>query len=219
MFFFQKKKKKLSRFDLLCMRENWDWEEVEAAVAVDRVRTKKPAAESHISNGDGLRTLEGRAFVLAREEQVQHLMALYKRELRYEGEVSVTWSKRLNKTAGLTKCMRKGQERRAVVELATKVVDTTNKLRCTLAHEMAHALAWLVDNSCKPPHGEVFKKWARLFETKFGCKISTCHSYEINFKYEWTCQGCEQVIQRHSKSFDVDKFKCGACQGKFVRTK
>lgn len=80
--------------------------------------------------------------------------------------VSVVWSKKLNKTAGQARLLRTGEARSASIELATKVVDSTEKLRCTLAHEMCHAAAWIIDGISKPPHGDVFKSWARKFEAK-----------------------------------------------------
>ena len=49
----------------------------------------------------------------------------------------------------------------ARVELSSKVVDSEYKLRNTLAHELCHVAAWVVDHKAKPPHGEHFKKWAR----------------------------------------------------------
>ncbi len=177
---------------------------------------KPPAASASAGKKDGLPTLEGRAFVRVREEQTAALMALYVERLGVEA-VPVVWSKRLNKTAGQTRCSRSGTERSAAIELATKVVDSTAKLRCTLAHEMCHAEAWVVEESSKPPHGDVFKRWARRFESEFGVEISTCHSYDIAFKYRWECSGCGQTVGRHSKSFDPHKYRCGACRGEFVQ--
>ena len=46
------------------------------------------------------------------------------------------------------------------MELSTKVVDTPEKLRRTLLHELCHVAAWLVNHIAKPPHGAAFKYWA-----------------------------------------------------------
>ena len=43
----------------------------------------------------------------------------------------------------------------ARVELSSKVVDCVDRLRRTLAHELCHVAAWLVDHVSKPPHGQV----------------------------------------------------------------
>ncbi len=80
--------------------------------------------------------------------------------------VSVSWSKRLLKTAGLTylKQLKSSQKtnRTAHIELSCKVVDNKYRLRSTLLHEMCHAAAWLIDSVSSPPHGSCFQKWAKF---------------------------------------------------------
>lgn len=46
------------------------------------------------------------------------------------------------------------------IELATKVTDTVEKLRNTLAHELCHIAAWVLSGEIKPPHGNAFKLWS-----------------------------------------------------------
>ena len=36
-----------------------------------------------------------------------------------------------------------------------KVLDSRERLEATLAHELCHAAAWLLDRTAKPPHGQV----------------------------------------------------------------
>lgn len=100
--------------------------------------------------------------------------------------VSVTWSKRLLKTAGLTrlKSVRKTPsgdvERFSSIELSTKVITDEDRLKATLLHEMCHAAQWLVDGIAKPAHGKCFKYWAKkamqkvikYFCSIFGCLLS-----------------------------------------------
>ena len=80
--------------------------------------------------------------------------------------VEVFWSKKLITTAGLTRLKRVGpasdRQRLATIELSVKVIDSVDRLRSTLLHEMCHAAAWLIDGVIKPPHGPCFKKWAKL---------------------------------------------------------
>lgn len=45
----------------------------------------------------------------------------------------------------------------ARVELGAKVLDDVAKLERTLAHELCHVAAWLVNHTAKPPHGPLFK--------------------------------------------------------------
>jgi len=48
---------------------------------------------------------------------------------------------------------------KTTIELATKVTDTREKLKHTLAHELCHIAAWILSNEVKPPHGNAFKLW------------------------------------------------------------
>jgi len=133
----------------------------------------------------------------------------------------ITWSKKLLTTAGLTVYKRTTIEGvrhfTARIELSTKVLDSVHKLEATLLHEMCHASAWLVDHVAKPPHGDVFKKWAKLaMQTYPGTNVSTCHAYAIHTPFKWKCSQtwCEQEYGRHSKSIDVEKKRCGLCGGR-----
>jgi predicted SprT family Zn-dependent metalloprotease len=136
----------------------------------------------------------------------------------------VTWNAKLRKTAGLTYTSRgkgSGGNRPFVarIELATKVIDTEEKLRQTLLHEMCHAAAWVLDRTCKPPHGPVFKKWARRGTRQFpNLEVSTCHNYEIFYKFRWKCSNepCGIEFGRHSNSIDVSKQACGKCHARLV---
>lgn len=89
----------------------------------------------------------------------------------------------------------------------------------TLLHELCHAAAWVIDHKAKPPHGEHFWAWANRAKSAHpGVPVTTCHSYEINYKYRYVCVGsstadegggagggCGAEIGRHSKSIDVAK--------------
>ena len=128
--------------------------------------------------------------------------------------VTVEWNKRLLTTAGTcTLCRRGAHTRLARIELSTKVLDESNRLYQTLAHEMCHAAAWVVDGVAKPPHGAVFKKWAKRFhEWDKDLSINTCHSYDIRTKYSYVCEKCGHRWGRHSKSINTGKVRC-SCGG------
>lgn len=131
--------------------------------------------------------------------------------------VLVVWSKRLNTTAGRAHLEHKGEEYTATIELSTKVVDSHAKLRNTLCHEMCHAMQWLDMHTCKPAHGPAFKLWAHKAMKEYpDLRITTCHNYDIDFKFKYRCQTgwCNRVIGRHSNSIDVSKKGCGACGGR-----
>ena len=44
-------------------------------------------------------------------------------------------------------------------------------------------------------------------------EVTTCHNYDIAYKYRWQCQVCQQEYGRHSNSIDVDRSRCGKCRG------
>lgn len=117
----------------------------------------------------------------------------------------------------------------------------------TLLHELCHAAAWVIDGKSRPPHGEHFWAWAdRARAAHPGVPVTTCHNYEINFKYRYVCvgassalaggggrevggevdgriceetmraRGCGAEIGRHSKSIDVVKQVSGSGKAKGV---
>lgn len=94
------------------------------------------------------------------------------------------------------------------LQLLIQVLDSRAKLEATLAHEMCHAGAWLVDHAAKPPHGAAFQKWVRRFgSVRPDLNITTCHSYEVHFAFRWQCTNaaCRRIFKRHSNSIDVTK--------------
>ena len=71
------------------------------------------------------------------------------------------------------------------------------------------------------PHGECFWKWARIAESgvKNQIKVTTCHSYDINRPFKFTCtnSSCAKVYGRHSKKgIDIRRQLCGICHSTLV---
>ena len=143
---------------------------------------------------------------------------------RLAGSVECVWSKRLRTTSGLTRMSQKRDHKdapwvkKAVIEMSTHVCDSEEKMKNTLAHELCHAAAWVVDGVSKPPHGAPFKRWAARFMDAFDdLHITTRHSYAINYKFNWRCSdhaACDFTIGRHSNSLDIKKYVCGKCAAK-----
>eukprot|EP00753_Platysulcus_tardus_P010597 PLAT2883.1.p1 GENE.PLAT2883.1~~PLAT2883.1.p1 ORF type:complete len:390 (-),score=144.30 PLAT2883.1:71-1240(-) len=134
-------------------------------------------------------------------------------------DLRIVWNNKLRSTAGLTKTQRQAGRYEAWVELATKVLDDSHKLRKTLLHELCHVAAWLLDHTRKPPHGPAFKRWAAVAGRRApSLPVTTSHTYEIAFKYQYVCQNrsCGQTIGRHSKSIDVAAKCCGLCGGRLA---
>uniref|UniRef100_A0A0N5B9C0 SprT-like domain-containing protein n=1 Tax=Strongyloides papillosus TaxID=174720 RepID=A0A0N5B9C0_STREA len=129
--------------------------------------------------------------------------------------INLEWNKNLRKTAGTTSySSKKGVK----IFLSDKVCNKPYRIRDTLIHEMCHAASFLIDKVLNDGHGPSFKKWASVCSKSFPNipEVSRCHNYEIEAKYHYICEGCQQTIKRHSKSLDTLKKICGICRGKFV---
>eukprot|EP01025_Chloroclados_australasicus_P066328 TRINITY_DN9112_c0_g1_i3.p1 TRINITY_DN9112_c0_g1~~TRINITY_DN9112_c0_g1_i3.p1 ORF type:complete len:225 (+),score=13.56 TRINITY_DN9112_c0_g1_i3:81-677(+) len=130
--------------------------------------------------------------------------------------MDIRWSEHKRTTAGTAhlEYSLKTQQYRAWIQLSSKVLDTEERLRSTLCHELCHVAAWIIDHTRKPPHGECFKKWGAIAMKCFpGITVKTCHNYDIHIPYVWTCTQCGTEFRRHSKSIDITKSRC-QCYGR-----
>jgi predicted SprT family Zn-dependent metalloprotease len=134
--------------------------------------------------------------------------------------VSLVWTAKLQTTAGVTRLKQVGKSgslvRTASIDLSSKVLDSEDRLRATLLHEMCHAASFLIDGIARPAHGACFKKWARSAMRAFpDVKVSTQHDYIISYKHAWICTNtvsCGEIYRRHSPSIDVTKHICSRCK-------
>ncbi len=157
------------------------------------------------------------------------------------GGIQIIWSKKLNSTAGRANWKREALRSKpadgstssaptttyrhhASIELAEKVIDDADRLRNVLAHEYCHLANFMLSNVKNNPHGKEFKAWAAKTTALFadqGIKVTTTHSYAIQYKYIWACTnaegGCGMEFKRHSKSIDPRRHSCGVCRGKLVQ--
>ena len=87
------------------------------------------------------------------------------------------------------------------IELSTKVLDSADRLRDTLIHELCHAAAWIV-SGYRDGHGPIWKAYGRKARSAFSELpiIDRCHSYNIRTKFQYKCTRCGYTIGRHSKS-------------------
>ncbi|XP_003745628.1 acidic repeat-containing protein [Galendromus occidentalis] len=134
---------------------------------------------------------------------------------RFNSEIPITWNVRMLKTAGCCYYRRhQDGSKRARIELSPKVLDRPSRLRDTLLHEMCHAAGWLI-HGYRDGHGTLFKFWAQRALQLLGLTVTTTHSYIIETKYVYRCQGCANEVRRHSKSLDTSRFICSICKGRF----
>ncbi|KAJ5848359.1 hypothetical protein N7455_012316 [Penicillium solitum] len=177
------------------------------------------------------------------EEFLRHLDNAFDNQIsrmtEETGGIKIIWTKNFRNTAGRATVRSErflrgeagveepGKRRNyATIELSEKVLDTEDKILCTMTHEYCHLLDILVtENRAKgtAQHGASFKQWGdrcvRALEGHpiYGgrVKVTTKHTYEINHKYIWACkvQDCDFKVGRHSKSVDPKRQFCGRCRG------
>jgi len=141
---------------------------------------------------------------------------------RIPEDIELIWSKRLNTTAGRANWKRIRKEtgddvHQCSIELSTKVLDNEERVLNTVAHELCHLAAWVIDGEIQPAHGRSFKRWGRkVMKCRPDMEVTTKHDYEIAYKYEWRCTNpiCGRTYGRHSKSIHPDQHACGGCKGK-----
>ncbi|KAJ5295872.1 hypothetical protein N7508_010693 [Penicillium antarcticum] len=148
------------------------------------------------------------------------------------GGIKIKWNNLLQSTAGramhhITSPRSPGSnsEYSAMIELNPKVLDSNDRILCTATHEYCHLANGLI--SRQGGHGPSFHAWgARCVEAMAGhheygggrIKVTTKHSYEIDYKYSWECQGCQRKFGRSSKSIDPERQRC-PCMGMLVQVK
>ncbi|KAK8109107.1 hypothetical protein PG984_014908 [Apiospora sp. TS-2023a] len=157
------------------------------------------------------------------------------------GGIAIKWSTTLQSTAGRahwkcketttmteqpdgTMAMSGGKQKMhtAHIELATKVLLNEADLLNTVAHEFCHLATFILDGKPKAAHGAEFKRWGAKCSRVFADRdivVTTKHNYEIEYKYIWRCVECLTEVQRHSKSVDPAKHRCGRCKGVLQQVK
>ncbi|KAH9947963.1 SprT-like family-domain-containing protein [Amylocystis lapponica] len=131
----------------------------------------------------------------------------------------LVWNKRLLTTAGRAKWHRsRDGVQTTEIELAVKILDCNERIRNTLSHEMCHLACWIINEDPKEGHGNAFHAWAsKVMRARPEIHISTKHTYDITYKFEWKCEQCGKIYGRHSKSIRPDECVCGACRvGKLI---
>lgn len=175
------------------------------------------------SRGSGANTTVG-AFRRRRVELVRKWLNYFNERIfknQLPPDLAISWSPRLTRTAGTT--MMKGVGRSGIslnrsceVFLSTKVVDSEERLKKTLLHELCHVAQYLIENEHQPPHGPGFKKWANLASVLCPkIPVSVTHDYVIFKPHRYRCKICSSEFGRFSKLKNIDKYKCGGggCSG------
>ncbi|KAL0111847.1 hypothetical protein PUN28_013205 [Cardiocondyla obscurior] len=164
-------------------------------------------------------------YKIYKNELCKKLYELYNEKVfdnKLPRDMSIEWNVRMRGTAGYcynkksVKSFSNTIVKSSRIVLATKILDTPDRLRDTLIHEMCHAASWIIDG-VSDGHGHFWTKWANKAVKTFPelPPIRRCHNYEIKTKFTYKCTSCGYSIGRHSKSLDVKTKRCGYCYGKF----
>ncbi|KAL1459903.1 hypothetical protein WDU94_011850 [Cyamophila willieti] len=166
-------------------------------------------------------------FKSKKEELARRLFHLYNKEVfgdRLPSDMPLEWNGRMRTTSGFCYNKRirsldptKPDVRSARIALSKKILDTPDRLRDTLVHELCHAASWLIDGM-RDGHGPNWKKWTIYAMQRFPelPPIKRCHDYKIDTKYVYRCSQCDYEFGRHSKSLNIERKVCGYCHGKFI---
>ncbi|MEW5319610.1 MAG: hypothetical protein WDW38_010753 [Sanguina aurantia] len=160
-------------------------------------------------------------FIKTREATSRQLYAQWNASVfggRLPPDLPLVWNPRLLSSAGQVvddgsaNARKTSHDQRIPVrlDLSPKVLDCLDRLRCTLAHEMCHVAAWVIDKEYKSPHGVVFRQWGDVVERLLGIQVTTRHTYEVHIPHRWTCAklGCGRVYKRHRKTI-AENNVCG----------
>ena len=132
-------------------------------------------------------------------------------------EMAIKWNPRLSKTAGRCYSRRdKNGVRRCEIELSTKVINSADRLRDTLIHELCHAACWIISGS-RGGHGPLWRTWTEKAMSRFPelPPIARCHTYQTKRKYSYTCEKCGYTIGRDTMSLNTERKVCAKCFGGF----
>lgn len=89
----------------------------------------------------------------------------------------------------------------------------------TVAHEVAHLIAYRVYGNRIRPHG---REWASVMHT-FGLEASRCHNYDVtrtrrgkSYAYKCDCRVYQLSSIRHKRALDGTRYSCKSCHKKLV---
>ncbi|PNP45970.1 hypothetical protein THARTR1_10843 [Trichoderma harzianum] len=199
-------------------------------------RSKSPSKRQTKKSFDAIKSQLAIDFLQQLDTQITH--GKVGELTQSTGGVKIVWSNTLKTTAGRANWKRetviskhagdstkgdvKQYRHHSSIELSEKVIDDEVRLLNVIAHEFCHLANFMINGITDNPHGKEFKVWAakctQLFGSQ-GIKVTTKHSYEIDFKYVWTCTACGCEYKRHSKSIDPKRHRCGACKASLEQTK
>lgn len=124
------------------------------------------ASLSHNVNTNSLGALYRKTYKTAKNELARKLFNMYNETIfdcKIPKDTNIEWNDRMTGTAGFCYCRKITRslgtvERSVRIVLSNKILDSPDRLRDTLIHEMCHAAAWIV-NEVADGHGHYWKSW------------------------------------------------------------
>ncbi|KAM4038411.1 uncharacterized protein ACNLHF_016731 [Anomaloglossus baeobatrachus] len=157
-------------------------------------------------------------FEVTREELVERLFHHYNSTVfgyQLPKKMAFMWNKSLKTTAG--ECLQgmKDNQRMSVILLSNRVLDSAERLRSTVAHEMCHAACWIIDGEAFDNHGPLWQAYAKRVNEIHPelPEVTRCHNYTIHYNYYYQCNLCDHKIGRYQKIADA-KCYCSRCGGR-----
>ncbi|KAM4038419.1 germ cell nuclear acidic protein-like [Anomaloglossus baeobatrachus] len=157
-------------------------------------------------------------FEVTREELVERLFLHYNSTVfgyQLPKNMAFMWNKSLKTTAG--ECLQgmKDNQRMSVILLSNRVLDSAERLRSTVAHEMCHAACWIIDGEAFDNHGPLWQAYAKRVNDIHPelPEVTRCHNYTIHYNYYYQCNLCDHKIGRYQKIADAKSY-CSRCGGR-----
>lgn len=146
--------------------ENFKSQQVEGGNKVEDKNMNFLASLSQNVNTNNEGRMYRTTYKTTKNELAKKLFDLYNETVfdkKIATDTKIEWNERMTGTAGFCYCKkitrRLGNVERSVrIVLATKILDSADRLRDTLIHEMCHAAAWVV-NEVADGHGYYWKIW------------------------------------------------------------
>jgi len=130
--------------------------------------------------------------------------------------LEVLWNRSLLTSAGKTKLYR--ETGRCVIELNPKLLDTDDKVKNTLVHEMCHAAVFLIDKDYNNGHGTKWLRWVEKAKASdSSLDINVYHKYKSPYSFFYvcsaiTCCGVAYGSMKPQTQESLRKYSCRNCK-------
>ncbi|XP_077115186.1 germ cell nuclear acidic protein-like isoform X2 [Ranitomeya variabilis] len=103
-------------------------------------------------------------FQETKNELAERLYKLYNKTIFWNQlptDTEIVWNNMVTQMAGMTYKIKGIKRDFCVIDLYDRVLNSAERLRTTLAHEMCHVACWLLDNKKTDNHGLLWQAYAK----------------------------------------------------------